>query len=86
MYCWLLSCGESQLMLKTGTRTSYNNHSGKLKEGDIIEVIVERDKGLLSFKVNDIDYGIACSDIPIDAQLYPIVRIHNLNQIVEIID
>ena len=36
MYCWLLSCGESQLMLKTGTRTSYNNSSGKLKEGDII--------------------------------------------------
>lgn len=85
-HCWSFSCGESKLMLKTGNRTEYNNHSGKLKEGDIVEVIVERDKGLLSFKVNDIDYGIACSDIPNDAQLYPIVNIYNINQIVEIID
>ena len=51
-------------MLKTGDRTEYNNHSGKLNEGDIIEVIVDRVKGTLSFKVNDVDYGLACSNIP----------------------
>ena len=59
--CWSLSCGESQLMLKTGKRSQYNNNKkGNLKEGDIIEVIVDRLNGTLSFKVNDIDYGITC--------------------------
>ena len=42
--------------------------------------------GTLSFKVNDINYGIACSSIPNDIQLYPVINICDLNQIVEIID
>ena len=85
--CWSFACGESKLMIKSGSRSEYNNnYTGKLKEGDIIEVIVDRINGTLSFKVNDINYGIACSSIPNDIQLYPVINIHDLNQIVEIID
>ena len=74
-------------MLKTGSRTNYNNNpKEKLKEGDIIEVIIDRLNGTLSFKINDIGYGIACSDIPKDIQLYPVINIYDSNQIVEIID
>ena len=64
----------------------YNNYPGNLKEGDIIEVIVDMQKGTLSFKINDINYGIACNKIPLNEQLYPVVLINDLNQIVEIID
>jgi len=63
----------------------YNNHNELLKEGDIIEVIIDRAKGNLSFNVNDIDYGIACSSIPKEDVLYPIVIIYEPGINVEIV-
>ena len=44
-----------------------------MKEGDIYKVIVDRKLGNLSFAVNDINYGIACSEIPKDDILFPTV-------------
>ena len=83
--CWCFICGQSKMSIKSGIYTEYNNHSGKLKKGDIITVIVDRKVGNLSFHVNDSDYGIAYSDIPKDDILYPIVLINDQNQIVEIL-
>ena len=64
----------------------YNNYPGNLKEGDIIEITVDMNRRTLSFKINGIDYGIACDDISINEQLYPIILINDMNQIVEIVD
>jgi len=83
--CWTFDCGESKKIIQNKVRIKYNNNSGKLKEGDIVEVIVDRISGNLSFSVNDSDYGIACSNIPKDDTLYPIILINDENQIVEII-
>ena len=83
--CWSFICGETKLCLKSEEETEYNNHSGKLKKGDIISVIVDRKFGNLSFQVNDIDYGIAFSKIPKDDILYPIISICDQNQTVEIV-
>ena len=84
-YCWSLSCGEPKI-LSNKKDIFFNNYPGNLKEGDIIEVIVDMTKGTLSFKINNIDYGLTCSDIPANKELYPIVLIHDMNQIVEILD
>ena len=84
--CWSFICGENGLSLKSGSTTKYNNHEKKsLKAGDIIKVIVDRKLGNLSFEINNENYGIACSNIPKDDILYPIVMIYNQGQIVEIV-
>ena len=84
--CWSFICGDSQLLLKSSNLTKYNNkHKEKLNKGDIIEVIVDRKIGNLTFSINGENYGIACSEIPKEDILYPIVMIYVQNQIVEII-
>ena len=50
--CWSFICGQSKLFIKSSGTSEYNNHSGKLKKGDVIEVIVDRKTGNLSFSVN----------------------------------
>ena len=66
-----------------GSQSIYNGHSGRLKEGDIIEVIIDRISGSLSFLVNDIDYGIAFTEIPKVEILYPVIMLCIQCQIVE---
>ena len=84
--CWSFICGESQISIKSGSGKRYNNKEYKsLEKGDIIEVIVDRQLGNLSFSINDDNYGIACSGIPKEDILFPIVMINDQNQIVEII-
>ena len=63
----------------------YNNHKEKLRKNDIIEVIVDRKLGNLSFAVNDINYGIAYSNIPKEETLYPTIVIYQQNHNVEIV-
>ena len=59
--CWSFICGKSELSIKSGQGIKYNNkEKKKLKREDIIEVIVDRKLGNLSFAVNGINYGIAC--------------------------
>ena len=84
--CWSFICGISQLSIKSGNITKYYNHSGKLKKGDVVEVVVDREKGTLGFAINDVDYGIACKNIPLEDKLYPIVMINDINQEVELIN
>ena len=83
--CWSFICGQSKLSIKSGSTKDYNKHSGKLKKGDIIEVIVDRKTGNLSFSVNDINYGITGISIPNEASLYPVVMINDTNQTIEIV-
>ena len=49
----------SQLVLLSESSIGYNNHSGRLKKEDVVEVIVDRNLGNLSFAVSGSDYGIA---------------------------
>ena len=75
------------ISIKSGGGTKFNNKKPKtLNKGDIIEVIADRKLGNLSFSVNDENYGIACSEIPKEDTLYPIVMINDQNQIVEIVE
>ena len=77
-------CSNIQINL-VGSTSLYNNHKEKLKKGDIIEVIIDRISNKLSFAVNDIDYGVACSEIPKDISLYPAVLLYEKNLNIEII-
>ena len=84
-YCWTFICGQSKLSIKSGNETNYNDHNGKLNQGDIIEVTADRIKGDLSFSVNNINYGLTNIKIPNNEELYPIVLINDENQCVEIV-
>ena len=70
---------------KKGSITNYKTNKEKIKKGDIIEVIVDRILGNLSFAVNEVNYGIAFSDIPKDDVLYPTVLLYEKNLNIEII-
>ena len=85
--CWSIFRYQTrvQLCLKSGNNTVYNNHNEELKGGDIIEVIVDRKKGNLSFAVNGVNYGIACSTIPKDDILYPTIVLYEKELSVEIV-
>ena len=86
--CWSIYSKDNgsiiRLQLKDN-QLDYNNHKEKLKEGDIIQVIVDRKKGNLSFVVNDVDFGIACSTIPKEDELFPTVVLYEKGLKVEII-
>ena len=85
--CWSFICGESKIKIKTNEKDYINKKGSKrIKNNDIIEVIVDRQNGNLSFEVNGINYGIACSDIPKDDILYPVINIYDENQTIEILD
>ena len=83
--CWNYICGNCKLSLKSGKETDYNNNFVRLKKMDIIEVIVDRKLGTLSFSINDFNCGIAYSQIPNEDILYPVININDENQIVEIV-
>ena len=83
--CLSFVSSNSKLILRSGNIIKYNNHSGRLKKGDVVEVIVDRRLGNLSFAINDSNYGIACSEIPKEDILYPIVLLYDQNLAVEIV-
>ena len=85
--CWTIASGQKNIIevrIKE-ISSNCNNHKEELKEGDIIEVIVDRKLGNLSFLVNDINYGIACSNIPKDEELYPTVVLYEKDLNIEIV-
>ena len=85
--CWSIFSGSNEKVgLKLKDKSSnYKDHLEVLKEGDIIEVIVDRKLGNLSFAVNDINYGIACSTIPKNDSLYPTIVLFEQGLSVEIV-
>ena len=82
--CWSFICGESKIKNKNNEKDYIEKI--KIKNNDIIGVIVDRQKGNLSFEVNGINYGIACSDIPKEDKLYPVINICDNNQSFEILN
>ena len=86
--CWsIFRCSKKvQLYLKNEQNSNYNNHYEVINEGDVIEVIVDRKKGNLSFAINNINYGIACSTIPKDDVLYPTILLYENGLSVEIVN
>ena len=85
--CWsIFRCDTRvQLYLKSIKKLNYNNHNDIIREGDIIEVIVDRKNGNLSYSLNDINYGIACSTIPKDDILYPTIVLYEQGLSVELV-
>ena len=83
--CWSFISSNSKLLLLSSNETKYNKQSGRLKKGDIVEVIVDRNLGNLSFAVNGSDYGIACTSIPKEDILYPTILIYDQNLQVELV-
>ena len=83
--CWSFICGQSRIKIKAFEK-DYVNENKKLKNGDIVEVIIDRKNGNLSFAINGVNYGISCSDIPKEDELYPVISLYDKNQSVEILN
>jgi len=85
--CWSFDVHNCQLILNSWSYTNYNdNIIPKTKKDDIITVEVNRIEHTLSFSINDINYGIASSDIPKNDILYPIIILYESLASVQIID
>ena len=84
--CWSIISDGSEIKLRLREKDLYyNNLKSTMKEGDIFEVIVDRKLGNLSFSVNNINYGIACSEIPKDDILFPTVVLYERGIEVELV-
>ena len=83
--CWSFICGECSFNIRNKVSKS-NMIKARLKIGSVIEVIVDRIKGYLSFVVNGNDCGVACKEIPKEEILYPFVSMYDTEQIVEIVE
>ena len=81
--CWSFYCQNSNLFLKSGDCTPYKK--GQLKTNDILEVEVDTINGILSFRLNGEDYGVACENIP-DDNLCPVVCMYNEGLSIELIE
>ena len=84
--CWSIYSSSSKVSIyNKSTSSDYNNLKDNIKKGDIIEVIVDRKSGNLSFVINNINHGIACSNIPKEDILYPTVVLYEQGLSVEIV-
>lgn len=64
---WNIESNGSFLQLPT--KISRYHGFGGLKNGDVVEVIVDLINGTLGFIVNDVNYGIACTDVVVNQEL-----------------
>lgn len=80
---WTFLCGSSKLSINSGSQRDYIGKKERLKEGDIIEVILNTN-GELSFSVNDVNYGVACK-IPMDIDLSPFVNLYKEGDSIELL-
>jgi len=84
--CWsICSYGTKVGIYNKDKYSDYDNLKNKVIKGDIIEVIVDRKSGNLSFAINNINHGIACSNIPKDDILYPTVVFYEQGLSAEIV-
>ena len=82
---WTLICGSLNVSIKNGSQTNYKNNKDILKEGDIVEVIMNTITGELSFSVNGENLGVACK-IPLDIDLSPFALIKHEGDSLEILN
>ena len=64
---------------------AFKNYKNKIKKDDIIEVIVDRKLGNLSFCVNDFNCGIVWTSIPKEESLYPTIVLYDQNHSIELV-
>ena len=64
---------------------AFKNYKNKIKKDDIIEVIVDRKLGNLSFCVNDFNCGIVWTAIPKEESLYPTIVLYEQNHSIELV-
>ncbi len=84
--CWSFDCCNCRLILKSSSYSDYNdNNKFKLKKDDIITIEVNRIDHALSFFINNINFGVASSNIPINDKLYPIVILYDSLTSIQII-
>ena len=81
---WTLLCGSLNVSINSGSQTYYKQNLGKLKEGDIVEVIMNTIKGELSFSINGENYGVACK-ISLDIILSPFILIYYEGDSIELL-
>ena len=86
--CWSFDIFNMQLILHSGNYSEYTNNKFKIKmkKNDIIAIEVNRIDNSLSFYINDTNCGIACTNIPQDETLYPVIIPYNCKDSIEIID
>lgn len=86
--CWSMDLHNKRLIIHSGSYSDYKNnkYNDKIKKGDIIGVEMNRINNSLSFNINNQNCGIACSNIPNDIILYPIVILYESPESVEIVD
>ena len=82
---WTFICGSSNVSIKSANQTKYKKNKERLKEGDIIEVIMNTINGELSFSVNESNYGIACK-IPKNIDLSPFVLFYDEGNSIELLN
>ena len=84
--CWSIFSSSSKVFLQNKTKYfDYKNLNINIKKGDIIEVIVDRKLGNISYSINGINYGLAFQDIPKEDILYPTVVLYEQGLSVEIV-
>ena len=81
---WTFLCGNSCISINSANFTNYKE-SRRLKEGEIVEVIMNTKNGELSFAVGEKNYGVACK-IPLDIDLSPIVLIYEKGDSIELLN
>ena len=81
---WTFICSNSSISIKSGSSKEYKVNK-RLKEGDIIEVILNNKNGELSFSVNEENYGVACK-VPLDIDLSPIVIIQEQGNSIKLLN
>jgi hypothetical protein len=81
---WTFLCGNSKISIPSGFYKDYIKDN-RLKEGDIIEVIMNTINGELSFAINNVNYGVACR-IPLNTELSPFVLIYGQEESIELLN
>eukprot|EP01118_Nematostelium_gracile_P002210 TRINITY_DN12440_c0_g1_i1.p1 TRINITY_DN12440_c0_g1~~TRINITY_DN12440_c0_g1_i1.p1 ORF type:complete len:314 (+),score=78.82 TRINITY_DN12440_c0_g1_i1:32-973(+) len=79
------------LFLRDGTLYSQSGDNGRqytsaIKNNSIIQVNHNKEKGTISFSIDEQDQGIAYHNIPSDMVLYPCVGLYQANSSIEIVD
>ena len=88
---WYLDCCSSKLYSGPPHRYSGKEYGPKkwdeacVHTGDIVGVAMNTEKGELSFSVNNVEYGVAFKEIPLDKPLVPCVLIDKKGDSVELL-
>lgn len=67
-----------------GEYIAINNH--KIKKNDIIGIIVDLDKGKLSYSINDTDFGVFCDNINLDIDYVPFIEMINVGSEITLVE